>query len=168
MWKKKRQRSKTNTARRKPSSMTLRAFFFGYIMLLLDGKLVAESIKNDIRSRIALARPKLSVILVGDNPSSKLYIERKQKECKEIGITSELYTFPQNTTTRSVIDCVKNLKSSHGILVQLPLPDHLDRNAILSAVNPLKDIDCFHPENIGLLCQGKPRFFPCTPHGIVE
>jgi methylenetetrahydrofolate dehydrogenase (NADP+)/methenyltetrahydrofolate cyclohydrolase len=146
-------------------------------MTILDGKSLSEKILRGISAEVALLKEKngivpcLAAVLVGDNPASQIYVANKEKTCKKIGIASELFRLPESTTTEELlrlIDTLNNDNSVHGILVQLPLPKGCDEQKILDAVNPQKDVDAFHPENVGLLSQGRPRFQPCTPYGVQQ
>ena len=124
-----------------------------------------------VLARVGKQPPKLSAVLVGDNQASQTYVRNKRKACTEAGFTSELIQLADSTTTRELLYVVTKLNAdptTHGILVQLPLPKQIDENAIILAVTPLKDVDCFHPENIGLLTAGHPRYYPCTPRGVIE
>ncbi|MFO1043737.1 MAG: bifunctional methylenetetrahydrofolate dehydrogenase/methenyltetrahydrofolate cyclohydrolase FolD [Planctomycetaceae bacterium] len=142
---------------------------------LIDGKAIAASIRNQLVAEVAAFRestnivPKLAAVLVGDDPASQVYVRNKEQACAKIGMASELFRLPATTTQAELLDLVAKLNSDtsiHGILVQLPLPRHINETTVLDAVNPLKDVDCFHPENVGLMVQGRPRFRPCTPHGV--
>ena len=115
--------------------------------------------------------PCLAAVLVGENPASQVYVRNKQKACEKAGITSQLHRPPAETTTEELLALIDRLNRDpavHGILVQLPLPKQIDETRVLEAVNPLKDVDAFHPENVGRIVQGRPRFLPCTPHGIQQ
>jgi methylenetetrahydrofolate dehydrogenase (NADP+)/methenyltetrahydrofolate cyclohydrolase len=117
------------------------------------------------------APPTLAAVLVGDDPASQVYVRNKRRDCEEVGMQSRLHRLPDATTQTellAVIDQLNNDAGVHGILVQLPLPPQIDSRAILAAVSPRKDVDAFHPENVGLLVQGHPRFTPCTPGGVQE
>jgi len=144
---------------------------------ILDGKAIARQIQMEIaeRTQAFLAEhgvtPALHVILVGADPASEVYVRQKQRACKRVGIASELHRLPPETTTGRLIELVLELNKDaavHGILVQLPLPPQIHEQDVLDAVSPLKDVDCFHPENVGRLSQGRPRFLPCTPHGVQQ
>jgi len=143
---------------------------------LIDGKTIARQIQDEIKLRVQeiAARgitPKLAAVLVGEDPASKVYVRNKQRACERVGIESEMHRMPADTTNDQLMEVVQNLNadpSVNGILVQLPLPKQIDELKILDAIDPLKDVDAFHPENVGLLSQGRPRFLPCTPHGIVQ
>ncbi len=142
---------------------------------LIDGKAIAASIRNQLVAEVAAFRestnvvPKLAAVLVGDDPASQVYVRNKEQACAKIGMASELFRLPGTTSQAELLDLVAKLNSDrsvHGILVQLPLPRHINETTVLDAVTPLKDVDCFHPENVGLMVQGRPRFKPCTPHGV--
>ncbi|HEY2761350.1 MAG TPA: bifunctional 5,10-methylenetetrahydrofolate dehydrogenase/5,10-methenyltetrahydrofolate cyclohydrolase, partial [Pirellulales bacterium] len=118
--------------------------------------------------------PCLAAVLVGENPASEVYVRNKRQACERVGIASLLHRLPASASQQELLDLIVKLNTAsandpvHGILVQLPLPKQIDEKQILNAVHPLKDIDAFHPENVGLIVQGRPRFLPCTPHGIVR
>jgi len=142
----------------------------------LDGKSLAATLRGDIAARIAARSadgkqpPGLAAVLVGDNPASRVYVRNKRKACDEVGIRSQLHELPADTTQRQLLDLIAELNSTpevHGILVQLPLPPQIDEATILDAIDPTVDVDAFHPENVGRLVSGHPRFYPCTPHGCV-
>lgn len=144
---------------------------------LIDGKGLAARLRETIAARAAafLARtgkmPHLAAVLVGDDPASAVYVRNKQADCRKAGVLSTLHPLPSSTTTAELLTLVRRLNADpavHGILVQLPLPKQVDEQQILDAVTPLKDVDCFHPENVGRLAQGRPRFLPCTPAGCME
>ncbi len=143
---------------------------------LLKGKPVAEHIYQKIREGLAVlqskhVQPKLTVILVGNDPASKVYVERKEKTSKKLGMDSETIYLPEETSEERLLKIIDDLNSNpsvHGILVQLPLPEHIDENKVIQKINPDKDVDCFHPRNVGLLVSGKPYILPCTPAGIME
>lgn len=142
---------------------------------LIDGKAIAASIRHQLMAEVAAFResttivPRLAAVLVGDDPASQVYVRNKELACAKIGMQSELFRLPATTTQSELLELVRRLNSDasvHGILVQLPLPKHIHETTVLDTVNPLKDVDCFHPENVGLMVQGRPRFRPCTPHGV--
>lgn len=143
--------------------------------ILIDGKSIAATIRGEIASEVAHLiacgiKPGLAVILVGDNTASKVYIKMKEKACKEVGIFSDEYKLPANATEDELLTLIIRLNSDiriHGILVQLPLPAHIDEAKILEAISPSKDVDGFHPYNTGRLVMGKAIFYPCTPYGIM-
>lgn len=145
--------------------------------LILDGKQVAQKIKDDIKYQTYLLKrdynitPGLALILVGDNPASKVYVKSKAKACEELGFMSIVYELPENTSEERVLNTINDWnknKSIHGILVQLPLPKHISENKIIEAITPEKDVDGFHPVNVGKLVLGLDGFQPCTPAGIIE
>ena len=143
---------------------------------LLKGKPVAEHIYQKVREGLAVlqskhVQPKLTVILVGNDPASKVYVGRKEKTSKKLGMDSETIYLPEETSEESLLKIIDDLNTNpsvHGILVQLPLPEHIDENKVIQKINPDKDVDCFHPRNVGLLVSGKPYVLPCTPAGIME
>ncbi len=142
----------------------------------LDGARVAAQIREELASEVAVlaaagCRPGLGVALVGDDPASAVYVASKTKACAETGIHSETARLGADATTAQVLDVVRGYNARadvHGILVQLPLPKQVDTEAVLHAVDPKKDVDGFHPENVGLLVQKRPRFVACTPAGVME
>ncbi|MGI5832168.1 MAG: bifunctional methylenetetrahydrofolate dehydrogenase/methenyltetrahydrofolate cyclohydrolase FolD [Thermoguttaceae bacterium] len=144
---------------------------------LLDGKRLAETIREEIRRATAeftaqtKIRPALTVILVGENPASQVYVRNKESACLAAGMKSDVLRLPETTGTDELQALIATLNADptvHGILVQLPLPERIDEKKILDAISPKKDVDAFHPENVGLISQGRPRFLPCTPYGIQE
>ena len=143
---------------------------------LIDGKAVSASLREAMKAEVEeLAEqgitPGLAVVLVGDDPASQVYVRNKEKGCEELGIYSEKYELPAATTQRELLDLVETLNKKpdiDGILVQLPLPDHLDSNAVIEAISPDKDVDAFHASNVGRIMLGDYRFLPCTPAGIME
>ncbi len=141
---------------------------------IIDGKSIASNLRKTLAlevSKFASSTgiiPQLAAVLVGDDPASAVYVRNKQKACEQAGIKSTLQRLPSDTSQSQLLQLINTLNndaSIHGILVQLPLPKQIDETIILDAVTPLKDVDCFHPENVGLLTQGRPRFLPCTPSG---
>lgn len=143
----------------------------------LDGKKLAQTLReetaNEVESFVAAKRirPKLAAVLVGNDPASEVYIRNKEKACAKAGVQSEVHRPAAETTEQELLELVQQLNLDdrvHGILVQLPLPGHIDATRVLDAISPLKDVDGFHPENVGLLSQGRPRFVPCTPAGVKE
>ena len=146
-------------------------------MQLLDGKAIAEEIRREITTNAAKLKaergiiPCLAALIVGDDPASHVYINNKEKACTQVGIASRISRLPSDTVTETLLQHISHLNadpSVHGILIQLPLPNSCEEQAILDAVAPHKDVDAFHPHNVGLLSQGRPRFLPCTPHGIQQ
>lgn len=143
---------------------------------ILDGKALSAQCKETIRKEVEeLAakgcRPGMAVVLVGENPASKVYVRNKEKDCQECGIYSAMYHLPEETTEKELLELLDALNhdaSIHGILVQLPLPKQINSQRVIEAIDPQKDVDAFHPTNVGYLTQGMPRFAPCTPAGIVK
>ncbi len=146
-------------------------------MGIIDGKVVASQIKDNIADEIKILEqktgktPGLAVILVGNDPASTVYIRNKNKTCKKLGFQSFENILPEDTselTLLNLIDTLNNNDRVNGILVQLPLPDHISLNKILEAIDPKKDVDGFHLENVGKLVTGNATFKPCTPAGIIQ
>ena len=140
---------------------------------LLDGKALAASIRAEARDAIVRLgiRPGLAVVLVGDDPASRVYVRNKVRACEETGVYSELHALPAGAGENEVLDRVRALNCDpriHGILVQLPLPAAFDTARVLAAVSPHKDVDGFHAENLGALVAGRATFIPCTPAGILR
>jgi len=143
---------------------------------ILDGAATARAIKDELKAEVAAlsargVRPGLGVLLVGDDPSSAVYVRSKTRACEELGIHHETATLPASAATIEVlarVDGYNRRKDIHGILVQLPLPPQVDTERVPRIVDPAKDVDGFHPENVGLLVQKRPRFVACTPAGIME
>src|SRR6202453_3005713 len=143
---------------------------------ILDGTSIASDIRREVASDVkAMAaagmRPGLAVVLVGHNPASEIYVRGKVKACEEVGIYSEQHSPAESSTTEELLALIADLNRRHeidGILVQLPLPPHVDAKKILMAVDPAKDVDGFHPMNVGLLSTQRPGLVPCTPAGIIE
>lgn len=143
---------------------------------IIDGKKIAASIQqkvaNEIQELISkkLRAPGLAVIIVGDDPASKIYVEKKRQACRELGFFSKAYDLSKNISEKELLKLINDLNRNSeidGILVQLPLPQHIDINKVIEAVSPNKDVDGFHPYNIGRLSIGYPLFRPCTPKGIM-
>ena len=140
---------------------------------LIDGKKLAAKLKETVRAEAQLLprRPGLAVVLVGDDPASRVYVTSKRRDCEECGFYSEEYALPTQTTQAELAALVDELNGKghiDGILVQLPLPKGLDERKVLLSINPGKDVDCFHPHNVGQLTIGTPVFQPCTPGGVME
>ena len=140
---------------------------------ILDGKALAAQVKARVRKQVETfsRRPGLAVILVGDNPASRVYVDGKKRDCTECGIYSEEYALPAHTSQQELLELVEALNGRDdvdGILCQLPLPEGLDERAVLRAIAPDKDVDCFHPYNVGELMIGEQSFQPCTPAGVME
>lgn len=145
--------------------------------VIINGKAIAADIRNDIKQGVdeliktGRRPPYLAVVLVGDNPASASYVQGKQKAAHEVGVQSDTLTYPDSITQADLVNVVHRLNDDSevdGILVQLPLPDHIEYQRVIEAINPDKDVDCFHPENVGKLMLGLPGFKPATPAGIVE
>ena len=142
---------------------------------IIDGKSIAQSIREEIKIKTEALKTKgitpcLAVILIGSNPASVSYVTGKQKALAEVGMNDRSVRLPESTTEQELISLIQELnadKSVHGILVQLPLPQHIDEEKIILAIDPAKDVDGFHPVNVGNLVIGKKSFLPCTPHGII-
>ena len=143
---------------------------------ILNGKAVSQRIKDELKTEVENLKkdginPGLAVIIVGDDPASRVYVNNKKKTCEEIGIYSEEYALPEETTQEELlllIDTLNNKKDINGILVQLPVPKHIDEETIINAINPKKDVDAFHPVNVGKIMVGNFDFVPCTPAGVME
>lgn len=140
---------------------------------LIDGKLISTQIKDELKEKVASMNLKatLVVIQVGNDPASSVYVGNKKKGCAYIGLDSKSYELPEETTQDellALIDELNNDDSVNGILVQLPVPKHIDEKTIINRISPKKDVDGFHPESVGNLCIGQPGFVSCTPAGIIE
>ncbi len=144
--------------------------------LIIDGKKISQEIKDELKEQVAALREEgkeiaLAVIQVGDDPASSVYVGNKKKACAYIGIRSESYELPESTAQEELIALIERLNQDdkiNGILVQLPLPKHIDEDAVIKAIAPSKDVDGFHPESVGALLIGQPGFLPCTPAGIIQ
>lgn len=142
----------------------------------IDGKKVATEIREELKIQVEELKakgitPGLAVIIVGEDPASQVYVRNKENACIELGFHSEVYRLPEETTQEELlklIDELNNKPSVHGLLVQLPVPKHIDEYAVIHAISPKKDVDGFLPENMGSLLIGEPAFQPCTPKGCVE
>lgn len=145
-------------------------------MKLIDGKIISSSVKERVRLEVEALKKEgittgLAVIIVGEDPASKVYVANKKKACEMLGIISEEYALPENTTQEellALIDELNNKPTINGILCQLPLPKHLDEQAVINVILPSKDVDAFHPQNVGKIMLGDYDFVPCTPAGIME
>lgn len=144
---------------------------------IIDGKKVAAEIKDEIKKKcdwlksVAMDVPGLVTILVGDNPASESYVNSKAKSCDQVGMRSKIEKLPANISEKELLDLVQRYNDDeqyHGILVQLPLPKHINEEKVIEAIDPKKDVDGFHPISVGNLVIGRETFFPCTPNGIVE
>jgi methylenetetrahydrofolate dehydrogenase (NADP+) / methenyltetrahydrofolate cyclohydrolase len=144
---------------------------------IIDGKAIAAKLREQLATEVAAftdrsgITPHLAAVLVGEDPASAVYVRNKQRACEKASIRSTLHRLGVETTQEELLTLVAELNSdsdTHGILVQLPLPSQIDEQAVLDAVTPIKDVDCFHAENVGLMVQGRPRFLPCTPAGCQQ
>ena len=145
--------------------------------LIIDGKQISEQIRSEIKIKTEkllleqLVKPGLAVLLIGENPASQVYVRSKEKACLEAGFYSLVLRLPESVSEIEVLEIIKSWNENdkiHGILVQLPLPKHINEMKTLLSISPKKDVDGFHPENIGRLVVGLPGFVPCTPAGIME
>lgn len=143
----------------------------------IDGKVVSAAVRERIKNDVAeFAKktgktPGLAVVIVGNDPASEVYVRNKHKACGEVGIYSEVHTLPESTTEEELLSLVEKLNNDgniNGILVQLPLPKHLDSEKVILAIDPKKDVDAFHPQNVGKIMIGNYSFLPCTPAGVME
>jgi len=146
-------------------------------MKIIDGKETAKIIKKEIALEIGKMidddqeGPHLAAVLVGDDPASQTYVSAKEKACREVGMLSSLYRFPANVAEKELLDIVDYLNNDEqidGFIVQLPLPDHIDENKVLERINPAKDVDGFHPMNVGRMALNLPTYLPATPYGILQ
>jgi methylenetetrahydrofolate dehydrogenase (NADP+)/methenyltetrahydrofolate cyclohydrolase len=144
---------------------------------ILDGKAISKQIRAEIAQQVAQftektgVKPCLAAVLVGDDPASQVYVRNKERACGKAGIESQMHRLPESTTTEELLALVDKLNNDpvvNGILVQLPLPKGIDSQKVLDSVIAAKDVDAFHPDNVGRILQGRPRFMPCTPHGIQQ
>ena len=142
---------------------------------IINGKEISEQIRDEIKGKVAAIKagkkPCLAVVIVGEDPASKIYVRNKKRACDYVGFKSLQYELDKDTTEEELLKLIDNLNTNeevNGILCQLPLPNHIDEDKIIKAIDPIKDVDCFHPYNVGLLSIGKPIFLPCTPAGIME
>jgi methylenetetrahydrofolate dehydrogenase (NADP+) / methenyltetrahydrofolate cyclohydrolase len=147
------------------------------VATILDGKAIADQIRTELADEVAVWKEKrgitpcLAAVLVGDHPASEVYVRSKQRACGQAGLESQLHRLPGDCRENDLLELVHRLNEDpavHGILVQLPLPGHLHETRILDTIAPMKDVDAFHAENVGRICQGRPRYLPCTPHGIIQ
>lgn len=144
--------------------------------LLLDGKAQAARVREEVAGQAAALRargviPGLAVVIVGDDPASRVYVNNKRRDCAQVGIESFEYALPASASQAELLALVKNLNADakvHGMLVQLPLPKPLDEQAVIEAIDPRKDVDAFHPANVGRIMIGNYDFLPCTPAGVME
>lgn len=146
-------------------------------MIKLEGSQLAARIKQDVQNTVERmakehdVRPGLAAVRVGEDPASAVYVRNKIRACEEVGIRSEHHALPESTSTAELLELIRSLNARDdvdGILTQLPLPSQIDETAIIEAIDPAKDVDGFHPVNVGRLALGRPLFVPCTPAGIIE
>ena len=143
---------------------------------IIDGNALARSVREEVALRVQALKargisPGLAVVLVGDDPASAVYVRNKVKDCEEVGMTSTLDRLAANTTEQALLERIGQLNADpavHGILVQLPLPRHINEHRVIEAIDAAKDVDGFHVSNVGLLMTGKPLFRPCTPYGVMR
>ena len=143
---------------------------------IIDGKAVSARIKEGLKQEVTALKekginPGLAVIIVGDDPASRVYVNNKKKACEEIGVYSEEYALPAESTQTQLLELIDTLNGRadiSGILVQLPLPKHIDEKTVINSINPKKDVDAFHPVNVGKIMIGDFDFVPCTPAGVME
>lgn len=143
---------------------------------IIDGKVISASVKERVKAEVSALKEKgitvgLAVIIVGEDPASKVYVSNKKKACENLGIISEEYALPETTTNEELLALIEELNSKpsiNGILCQLPLPRHLDEKLIINSIDPEKDVDAFHPFNVGKIMIGDFDFLPCTPAGVME
>lgn len=143
---------------------------------IIDGKMISQQIKDELKEKVSAYKAQgveitLAVVKVGNDPASAVYVRNKEKACEYVGITSRTLALPEETTEEQLLDTVKQLNEDstvNGILVQLPLPKHIDESKILLAIDSRKDVDGFHPVNVGKMVIGEDTFLPCTPAGIIE
>jgi methylenetetrahydrofolate dehydrogenase (NADP+)/methenyltetrahydrofolate cyclohydrolase len=144
---------------------------------IISGKEIAKQISEELKQEVNTLKyehqlvPGLATVLLGDDPASQVYVNSKVKKCESLGIRSSRYDLPTETNEATLLELVARLNKDfqvHGILVQLPLPEHIDESKVLMAIDPRKDVDGFHPVNVGKLMIGEPDFLPCTPHGIQQ
>lgn len=144
--------------------------------VIMDGKALSEKLKNNLKNEVEELKnkgknPCLAVIIVGDNPASKIYVNNKKKSCEALGIKSLEYALPADTTEEKLLTLISSLnedESVDGILCQLPLPSHICEKNVINSISPEKDVDAFHPENVGHIMIGDYTFLPCTPAGVME
>ena len=146
-------------------------------MKIIDGKKIAEKIRMEIKKEVARMidaddrAPHLAAIIVGEDPASQTYVAGKEKACKSVGITSSVYKLPENTSEKKLLELIEFLNNDaevDGFIVQLPLPGHISEENIIQSIDPSKDVDGFHPVNLGRMLSGLPSYLPATPYGIVQ
>lgn len=141
--------------------------------IIIDGKAISAKVRAELREKTEkmTVKPGLAVVIVGEDPASKVYVRNKAKACEEIGFYSEVHALPENTTSEQLLSLIDRLNADSkidGILVQLPLPAHLDEKTVINAIRPDKDVDAFHPANVGKIMIGDYDFLPCTPAGVMR
>ena len=145
--------------------------------IVISGKECSETVRAQIKADVVRFSeqhgyvPGLTVIIVGENPASQVYVRNKKRACTEVGMNSNVIEMPEKTTEKELLSCIDKLNkdtSVHGILVQLPLPPHIDEDKVINSISPDKDVDAFHPFNVGKIMTGKFSFLPCTPAGVME
>ena len=145
--------------------------------IIIDGKAISAQIREEIAEKVRIYKeetglcPGLAVVIVGENPASQVYVRNKKKACEQVGFNSWVYEMPESTTQEELNALVEKLNNDdavHGILVQLPLPKHLDEEQVILKIKPEKDVDAFHPYNVGRITIGNPKLLPCTPAGIMQ
>lgn len=145
-------------------------------MKIIDGKKIAAQVKEELKEEIGLLKeqriiPGLTVVICGNDPASQVYVRSKKKTAEELGMNSWIFELSEDTSEKELLALIDKLNKDdkvNGILVQLPLPKHINEGNIVRAIDPQKDVDCFHPENVGNLMTGNAKFLPCTPKGIIE
>ncbi|MDQ7074848.1 MAG: bifunctional methylenetetrahydrofolate dehydrogenase/methenyltetrahydrofolate cyclohydrolase FolD [Gammaproteobacteria bacterium] len=144
---------------------------------IIDGKQIAQEVRHGVKEQVShrlaagMRAPGLAVVLVGSDPASEVYVKHKRRDCEEVGFNSYAHDLPHSTSQRELLELIQTLNNDNnvdGILVQLPLPEHIDGNRVIGQINPNKDVDGFHPHNIGLLALRMPQLRPCTPWGIIK
>lgn len=143
---------------------------------IIDGKKISNEIKDELKEKVAKLKNEgkeitLAVVLVGQDPASKIYVKNKEKACEYVGVNSKTYELPKTTSEEELLKLINELNANqevNGILVQLPLPKHINEELVINTISPLKDVDGFHPENVGKLSIGQAGFISCTPAGIIE
>ena len=143
---------------------------------IIDGKLISAQVKEQIKIEVNELKKKsvdvgLAVVIVGDNPASRVYVNAKKKACEEVGINSYEFALPENSSQEDLVELINELNSDdkiNGILVQLPLPKHINENEIINTISYEKDVDAFHPINVGKIMIGDYNYLPCTPAGVME
>lgn len=143
---------------------------------VIDGRALAREVEEEVRARVEQlaakgVTPRLVAVVVGDDPASASYVRGKEKACRRVGIASETMQLPEGASESEILETVFRLNEDptvHGVLVQFPLPGQIDVDRVVEGISPLKDVDCLHPENLGRLFRGRPRFIPCTPAGVLR